>query len=79
MMTRWTVAPSLNYSDEELLEKIRQAAGHTSYYVADWQRELDRRASERQAAHMTRTAYIATGAALVSAVAALAALIASRS
>ncbi len=39
-------------------------------------REMDRRANRTQAEHLTRTAYIATGAAIVSAFAALVAVLA---
>ena len=62
-----------NYSEEELLGLIR-GADHVNYYVADWQAELDRRANERQNSALRRIAYIATGAAIVSAAAAIIAI-----
>jgi hypothetical protein len=71
--------PLIDYSDEELRDGLRMAAGKVdSYSVNDFVRELDRRASKRQVDHLTRTSYIATAAAVVSAVAALVALLASR-
>jgi hypothetical protein len=68
----------IDMTDDELRESIRNAT-HATSFVNDWLRELDRREARRQAEHQTRTAYIATGAAIVSALAALIALVVSRS
>jgi hypothetical protein len=64
-----------DYGEDELLDLIR-GSEHTTYFVADWQAELDRRANERHNLALTRIAQRATAAAVVSAVAAGVALIA---
>jgi hypothetical protein len=65
----------IDMTEDEILAQLRTGVEHITYMREDWLRELDRREAKRQATAQRRTAYIATGAAIVSAVSALVALI----
>lgn len=71
--------PLSELNDDELQEELRRQTKRVDWNYDVVVREVDRRANAQQSTHLTRTAYIATGAAIVSAIAALAAIVLSRS